>query len=60
MSDIALRVDNLSKQYKITAIQYRHDTLRDQLMDGLKSVFRRHGRRRTGSDTFWALQRRFL
>src|SRR5262249_8971400 len=57
MGDIALRVENLSKQYKIGAIQqYRHNALRDQLMDGLKTVFRRNGRPYKGRETFWALK----
>lgn len=43
MSDTAIQVENLSKKYKITTARYRHDTLRDQLMDGLKSIFRRNG-----------------
>jgi lipopolysaccharide transport system ATP-binding protein len=55
MSDLALRVENLSKQYQIAALQCRHDTLRDQLVDGLKSVFRRHGSSHSGKNTFWAL-----
>ena len=40
MGDIAIRVETLSKQYRIEATKYRHDTLRDQLVDGLKSLFR--------------------
>lgn len=56
MSDIALRVEDLSKQYKILAVQSRHDTLRDQIMDGLKSVWRRHSQPHAGKRTFWALQ----
>jgi lipopolysaccharide transport system ATP-binding protein len=56
MSDIALRVTDLSKQYQIAAIRYRHDTLRDQLVDGLKSVFRRNGQPCTGREAFWALK----
>lgn len=56
MGDIAIRVENLSKQYKIAAAQSRHDTLRDQLMDGLKSVVRRNRRPHSGRDTFWALK----
>ena len=39
MGDIAILVENLSKQYKIGAAKYRHDTLRDQIMYSLKSVF---------------------
>jgi len=56
MGDIAIRVENLSKQYKITAANYRHDTLRDQLMDGLKSLFRWNDRPHPGKETIWALK----
>ena len=58
MSDIAIRVENLSKLYHIGARQQRHDTLRD----ALASAFRRQGSRgiRHGSpvpDTdLWALR----
>jgi len=43
MSNIAIRVENLSKQYKIRATQNRHDTLRDQIMHSVKSVFGLNG-----------------
>ena len=56
MGDIAIRVDNLSKEYKIAAVQYRHDTLRDEVMEGLRSVFRRNGRAYSKKDSFWALK----
>ncbi len=56
MSDIAIRVHNLSKQYTITALRYRHDSIRDQVMDALKSVFRRNGQPGSGTDTIWALK----
>jgi lipopolysaccharide transport system ATP-binding protein len=35
MSDIAIRVDNLSKLYKIGALRSKHDTLRDRINDVL-------------------------
>jgi len=35
MSDIAIRVENLGKLYKIGARQRRHDTLRDRISDAL-------------------------
>jgi hypothetical protein len=35
MSDIAIRVENLSKLYKISAKQNRHDTLRDSIMSAV-------------------------
>ncbi len=56
MGDIALRVENLSKKYTVAAIQYRYDTLRDQLMDSLKSLVQHRGHHNAGGDTFWALQ----
>jgi lipopolysaccharide transport system ATP-binding protein len=41
MTDIAIRVENLSKQYKIGRAQQRHDTLRDALVDSLQSPIQR-------------------
>ena len=41
MGDIAIRVKNLSKRYEIGAAKLRYDTLRDQMVDGLKTVFQR-------------------
>ena len=69
MSDIAIRVEGLSKQYRIGARRKHHNTLRDHLMAGLKSVWSRNGHTplmRTGgsrepsqpgveSNLFWAL-----
>jgi lipopolysaccharide transport system ATP-binding protein len=56
MSDIAVRVENLSKQYKIAAVRRRHDTLKDMLADGLKSPFRRKERSDSNNSVFWALK----
>ena len=56
MDDIAIRVKNVSKQYEIGAAKYRPDTLRDQLADGLKTVFRHNGQPRRGTETIWALK----
>ena len=66
MSDIAIRVENLSKQYKIGVAKYRHDTLRDQIMVNLKSLFGRtchpsgvNGQSSSVADhpsSFWALR----
>ena len=44
MSDVVIRVENLSKQYKIGAAKNRRDTLRDHLTEGFRSLFRRNGR----------------
>ena len=40
MSDLAIRVENLSKQYKLGAT-IRHDRLKDLLTSGLNGLFRR-------------------
>ena len=56
MSHIAIRVENLSKQYKIAALRPHHDTLRDQLMGSLKSIFQRNGSPDQGESTIWALR----
>src|SRR5437016_846506 len=57
MSNLAIKVDNLSKLYKIGARRDRHDTLRDHLMHGIKSLFNRNGYKSAGhSDTIWALK----
>jgi lipopolysaccharide transport system ATP-binding protein len=56
MSNIAIRVENLCKQYKIGAGKVRYDTLRDQIVGGVTSLFRRANRSRQGDNIFWALQ----
>jgi len=43
MSNIAIRVENISKQYQIAAARIRHDTLRDQIMHSVKSAFGLNG-----------------
>jgi lipopolysaccharide transport system ATP-binding protein len=40
MTDIAIRVENLGKLYRIGALQRPHDTLRDQLTDAVRATFR--------------------
>lgn len=50
MTDIAIRVENLSKRYEISRAGVRHDTLRD----ALAGLFRREDRGRT--EAFWALR----
>lgn len=63
MSNTAIRVESLSKQYKIGVAKPRHNTLRDEIMEGLTSLFRRngHGAAADGhdgppADTIWALK----
>src|SRR5438445_6843416 len=50
MSNLAIKVDNLSKLYKIGARRDRHDTLRDHLMHGIKSLFSRNGYKSAGRE----------
>lgn len=68
MSDIAVRVDGLSKRYRLGARRKDHGTLRDHLMAGLKSLLSQKGHTEKsadfggptasvgGSDSFWALR----
>lgn len=56
MSDIAIRVENISKQYRIGMAKYTNYTLRDQLMDSIKSILRRDCRFRNRKDMIWALK----
>ncbi|MEX5217608.1 MAG: ABC transporter ATP-binding protein [Nitrospira sp.] len=55
MNNTAIRVDHLSKQYRIGAAA-RHDTLRDQLASGMRSLFKRGTRSASAARTFWALE----
>jgi homopolymeric O-antigen transport system ATP-binding protein len=63
MSEIAIRVENLSKQYRIGKALYRHDSICDHLADWAKSVFARNGHHTAksadpsaSSDLIWALK----
>ncbi len=56
MSDIAIKVENLSKKYTIGLAQKRHDTLRDLLVDTLRAPFRNNGKARQELSTLWALK----
>jgi lipopolysaccharide transport system ATP-binding protein len=62
MSDIAIRVENLSKQYRIGARQAAYRTLREALTDAVVAPFRRLRRnpksaiRNPNSEYIWALK----
>ena len=61
MSDIAIRVENLSKQYRIGARQAAYRTLREALTDAAVAPFRRRRNsnfefRNPNSETIWALK----
>jgi lipopolysaccharide transport system ATP-binding protein len=52
--NLAIKVDKLGKQYRLGANRARHDTLRDLLSAGFKSLIR--GSDRSSKNSFWALQ----
>ena len=54
-NNIAIKVDKISKQYRIISGRQRHDTLRELISERFQSAFRRKGSARNKS-TFWALQ----
>ena len=59
MSNIAIAVTDLSKKYKIGVLKQRHNTLRDELVYGVQSLFSKNGRSPNGSepsDTIWAVK----
>lgn len=58
MSNFAIRVQALSKRYEIGVAKRRHDTLRDQLTAGFKTLFHLNGRSpaHRSEETFWALK----
>jgi lipopolysaccharide transport system ATP-binding protein len=56
MSDIAVRVDGISKRYQIGAVQQRHDTLRDHVAHRFNTLLRRTAASVQASTIFWALR----
>jgi lipopolysaccharide transport system ATP-binding protein len=54
MSDLAVQVENLSKQYQVGVVKQHYDTLRDRLTAGVRSLPRRKGD--GGADRIWALK----
>jgi lipopolysaccharide transport system ATP-binding protein len=56
MSDLAIRVENLSKLYHIGALQQRHDALRDALTSRFRRPNQSADSHSTPSDELWALR----
>ena len=56
MSDIAIRVEKLSKKYSLGVAKVRYDTLRDHLVGGIKSLFKKEQRPSQDGSIFWALK----
>ena len=64
MTDIAIRVENLSKQYRIGGPQARYKTIRESLTEAAHAPFRRLSSVVRGqssavsNETIWALKER--
>jgi lipopolysaccharide transport system ATP-binding protein len=59
MSEIAIRVEDLGKRYRVIRPQERHNTLRDVVSHAAAGAARgilRRGRKNAAKDTFWALR----
>jgi len=62
MTDIAIRVENLSKQYRIGGPQARYKTIRESLTEAMQAPFRRLSSVVRGkspvvsNETIWALK----
>jgi lipopolysaccharide transport system ATP-binding protein len=56
MTDLAIRVENLSKLYHIGALQQRHDTLRDALTGMFRRGHPSTHPQATNADDLWALK----
>ncbi len=58
MSNLAIRVNNISKLYHIGAKQQRHDTLRDSIVSALEAPKRWFGSNghTSAEDDLWALK----
>jgi lipopolysaccharide transport system ATP-binding protein len=51
----AIRAEGLSKQYRLSVSRRGHDTLRDLISDGMRSLVSRNGAQ-GGMETIWALR----
>ncbi len=56
MSGTAILVEKLSKKYSLGVAKVRHDTLRDHLVGGIKTLLKKKQRPSQEESIFWALQ----
>jgi lipopolysaccharide transport system ATP-binding protein len=56
MADTVIRLEHLSKQYRIGRIQARYDTLRDQIAETAQNLFRRNHGQNEEETSIWALR----
>jgi lipopolysaccharide transport system ATP-binding protein len=54
--DIAIRVQSLSKRYRVSLVRQRYRTLRDEIANGIVSLFSSNGGKHQEAETFWALK----
>ncbi len=55
MDSMAIRINHLSKQYRIGRTQVRHDTLRDAFTDGVRRLWRQNRAEDEAQTHIWAL-----
>lgn len=60
MTDIAIRVDNLGKRYRIGGPQARYKTLRESIVGAVTAPLRRLRAAGRDQETIWALKERGL
>jgi homopolymeric O-antigen transport system ATP-binding protein len=56
MSDIAIRAENLSKKYNLGMAKVPYNTLRDHLVEGLRSLWKKGPCSSQDGGIFWALE----
>jgi lipopolysaccharide transport system ATP-binding protein len=56
MDNIAIKVEGISKCYKIINAGHQHNTLRDMVAGSVVSLFKRNGQPRASKTSFWALK----
>ena len=55
-TDLAIQVEELGKRYRFGTGRRQHNTFRDFLTDGFKSLFSRSGHLQPNKETFWAIK----
>jgi lipopolysaccharide transport system ATP-binding protein len=56
MADVVIRVERLSKEYRLGVRSEKYQTLRDAVTDRVARPFRRRARRSPSNDAVWALR----
>jgi lipopolysaccharide transport system ATP-binding protein len=56
MSDVVIRVENLSKRFNISAKKAQYETFRDQIANSFAGLFKSRRRASQAAEAFWALR----